>query len=258
MRIRGSSPCSSLSLRGTHRDSPDSAHRLATQMPHRRPGAAAILERFEDQLASLGTIVWPATVAAVFGALILALALTWGRTRLEISPAPFESPPAVAFSGPAPQLAKRGIVLGANLQASGCHSPVEVTIVASGTAEYWRRNRRTIPRNARFELKVDDPTIAHVTAGLASAADNLDLGNAFVRAVGPRRVARRLRCVRIQRGKDQTVVTGHIENWRRTWSAVYVHFFANWFAPRGRGSCYVRCPPASGLRRSTSLASRST
>jgi hypothetical protein len=149
------------------------------------------------------------------------------------------------FRGPAWPVKHRGIVIGTNLQASGCSAPVEVTIVVAATAEYWRRHRREIKASPRFEFEIDDPAIGKITSGLAGAEDTLDpsrISLAPFDARSPRGVSE----LRVRRRDQQTVITGRVANWDRTWSPVYVHFFAEWLVQRSRGSCYARLPRLAG------------
>jgi hypothetical protein len=204
-----------------------------------------VAEQLEDQLARSRTTIWPAIVAAGLGVVLIVGSIMWGRARLDVSPPPTDFPPEIAFRGPGWPVTHRGIVIGTNLQVAGCDAPVEVTILAAATAEYWRRNRRDIAQTPRFEFEIDGPNLVNVTAGLADARDNLDPSRLSL-APFDARSAHGVTRLRVRRRHEQTVITGRVERWDRTWSPIYVHFFAGWLAPRGRGSCFVRLPALVG------------
>jgi hypothetical protein len=223
------------------RTGPDHAHDAAVR---RLEGVA---EQLEEQLVRSRRRFWPGIVALGLGAVIFLGSISWGSDRLDVSPPPTDFPHEIAFRGPGWPVTHRGIVLGTNIQVSGCHAPVEVTIVAAATAEYWRRNARDIARRPRFELEVDDLNLASVTAGVADLRDTLDPSGVSL-APFDKRSSRGVTGLRVRKRDDLqlTAITGRVENWHKTWSPIYVHFFAEWLAPRGRGSCFVRLPALVG------------
>jgi hypothetical protein len=196
-----------LLLRAWRRRSPGPDHSHAAVVTR----LEVVAEQLEDQLARSRTTTWPGVVAAVLGAVLLFGSLTWGLTRLDVSPPP-TFPPEISIRGPGWPVTHRGMVIGTNLQVAGCDAPVEVTILAAATAEYWRRNRLAIAKSPRFELEVEGTHFVDVTAGLADARDNLDPSHLSLAPGQPRsaRGVTGLR-VRVDRNLRQSELTGRVE-----------------------------------------------
>jgi hypothetical protein len=124
-----------------------------------------------------------------------------------------------------------------------CDQPVNVTVVASGTAEYWRRNQHRIRRRrAVFAFAIWDPSVSNLGVGLVDPSLGIQplptaLSHAETTGLRVRRVASNGRA---------TGVTGDVLDWRRTWRSVALSFQADWLYERSMGTCYLRLPALTG------------
>jgi len=186
-----------------------------------------------------------ARLATVLGLLLVIAAVIVASQRLDTKDPPFERAPGIAFLGPATDVMRKGIVVSVATEVTTCDAPIDVTVTATGTAEYWRRNRAHIPRRAPFAFSVRDADISNIQVASGLFQEGLDPTIPSL----PRSVVRggeRLRAT-VRRKDDTTKIAGHISGWRDNWHPIELRFTADWLARRDARSCYLRLPALVGL-----------
>jgi hypothetical protein len=137
----------------------------------------------------------------------------------------------------------RGIVISTSILVESCDQPVNVTVVASGTAEYWRRNRHRIRRlRGLFALAIWDPDVRNIRIGVVDPAAGVQPLPSLRETLDTSGV----RLKRIASNGRATAVTGDVLNWRQTWKSIALNFQANWLYPRSVGTCFLRLPALTG------------
>jgi hypothetical protein len=186
-----------------------------------------------------------ALVATPIGLLILLGGALYGLQGFDVKDMPLRGPDGVAFVGPALDSPVRGVVVSLSAQVAGCRNPVEVTVAAAGSAEYWRHNEERMGREGTFAFAIDDPGAKVREVALAPPDTVLNEHTTFNAHLYPH-PQRGLIETRVERNRLATVASGRIRNWRRSWEAVYVRFAANWLYERSRGSCFLLLPALTG------------
>lgn len=160
---------------------------------------------------------------------------------------PSENEGGIAFVGPVPAEATRAFALAMAVTVQSCREPVEVTVAAAGTADFWLREGRKVPRTSSVSFVIGDPRVQDVR--VAPARDALE-----GRSPGAPRLTDGYTPLRrgefkpglIRRNEGTTVASAELRNWRRTWNPVLVTFRADWLQRRGLRSCYLRVPALTG------------
>jgi hypothetical protein len=147
--------------------------------------------------------------------------------------------PAVGFLAPKAPKPGRGFALGMAIEVTTCDQPVHVTLVAAGTAEYWRDHHFGGP----FKLGIPGRHVANLRVGLAENT------NSVINPIDNERPKDRPPGWDVSRVQNMTVVSGHVPVERD----VLVSFDAtnfdrerHWLEERGQGTCYLRLPALSG------------
>jgi hypothetical protein len=163
------------------------------------------------------------------------------------SPARVE-PASVGFVPPVAATPGRGFTVGLVARVRSCGEPLDVTVVAAGTAEFWLDKARAVPRAAKFRFAI--PGVVgndvDVWAG-TTATDVVDPDTTRLRRNDPARIARQdLELESVRRDGDLTVVRGTIRNWSRTLVPIVADFRADWLEDRSLGTCFVHLPAIAG------------
>lgn len=191
---------------------------------------------------------WAAAVVSFLSLALVAFTLVRGVELLGAKQPPREraEAPAVGFVSPHPAKPGRGFALGLGIEVESCDEPVHATLVAAGTAEYWRDN----PRGGFFKLGIPGSELTLTDYGVSWGS--LTVTNAMD-AVPKEREGWGDEDV-----QNMTTVFGRlpapqeVEPYLVTPSIV-VKFDAiafdderKWLEDRGQGTCYVRLPALSG------------
>jgi hypothetical protein len=200
---------------------------------------------------------WLSSVAARFWRIGLALALVVGPLAIgvplltERNPTRAE-PVSVGFVPPTPAKPGRGFTIGLAATIHDCDQPLDVTVVAAGTAEYWLDNADRLRGNSTFQLALpnvlDKPKLRPGT----TATDVVDPATTELRKDDPPLLTGddfRYESVPVDSAKDGdelTIVRGTIRNWPSSLVPIIADFKADWTEDRGLGSCFVQLPAIAG------------
>ena len=115
--------------------------------------------------------------ATVLVGLFLAVAgVALGLVLLPVGDAPSDPLGAVGFVPPAPARPGRGFAVGVAVKVNGCSNPVDVSVVAAGTADYWidqLQSPRKNPVWSSFRLILPGVGLRDLRVGLADSATDL-------------------------------------------------------------------------------------
>ena len=161
-----------------------------------------------------------------------------------------EEPASIGFVAPRPAQPGRGFTLGLVARMKSCRKPLDVTVVAAGTAEYWVDNAAKLRGPVRFTLAL--PRVIGGKVDLrpgTTATDVVDPDTTTLRRDDPPLVSRR--DFRIESSEqigndDLTVISGTIRNWPGTLVPVIADFRADWIEERGIGTCFIHLPAIAG------------
>jgi hypothetical protein len=182
-------------------------------------------------------------VTSILGIALVGTTMSVGLHYLDADEVPRGEAPAVGFVPPAPAKMHRGFALGMGVQVERCDEPVHVTLVAAGTAEYWKDNARRLRSAGNFRLGIPEAHLAHLHFGMGEYLS--DVTNPIDATPWPEKVVH-LREKRVRVVHDMTVISARVPEWGWSQSPVVAHFDADWLEPRGRGNCYLRLPALSG------------
>ena len=191
---------------------------------------------------------WAAGVISFLALALIAFTLVRGIELLGSKQPPREQAeaPAVGFVPPHRAKPGRGFAVGMGVEVDTCEEPVHVTLVAAGTAEYWRDS----PRGGLFKLGIPGRNLTNVIYGVTwdalSVTNTLDTEPRERERWGAEEV------------KNMTTVFGRLPGPRQVGQyvltpSIVVEFDAiafdderMWLEDRGQGTCYVRLPALSG------------
>lgn len=214
-----------------------------------------VLSRIASQVSR--QVGWLSLLATRFWRVGLALALVVGPLAIgvpllsEKNPTRAE-PVSVGFVPPVPAKPGRGFTIGLAATIRDCDEPLDVTVVAAGTAEYWLDNADRLRGKASFQLALpnvlDQPKLRPGT----TATDVVDPATTELRKDDPPLLPGgdfRVESVRIdseEQGDELTIVRGTISDWAATLVPIIADFQADWTEDRGLGSCFVQLPAIAG------------
>lgn len=181
-----------------------------------------------------------ALLTIVLGSAIAVLTITVGRDRLIVNDLPSNEGRGIAVLGPARDPEVAGVVVSVTTEVGKCGDPVWVTVSAAGTAEYWQRNRDSIPaRRASFVVAVEDPTISHISVGASDWVSDPTVTPDVEQT-------RDVRIRKVERSKSATLLIVDVEGVRERWTPVLARFQTRWLQERSDHSCYVELPALTG------------
>jgi hypothetical protein len=182
----------------------------------------------------------------VFVGLFLTLAgIAAGLLLLPVDDAPTNSLGAVGFVAPAPPRPGRGFAIGFGVKINGCSNPVDVSVVAAGTRDYWVDHpaRRTDPVWSSFSLILPGVGLRDLQVGLSDNAGGLTTPTQA--SVSPTDARYIYHNPPVRKDGD-TVISGWVAYWQQTLQPVVATFRAPWLVHRGLSTCYLRLPELSG------------
>lgn len=145
----------------------------------------------------------------------------------------------------------RGLALSAAIRLRSCGEPVDVTLIATGTAEFWADHARRLRKGGTVEMAIPDLGIRNVRTALGedgklSAIAPLDASTEL--ASGGENGSGGLRALPVRRLASVSVVGAEIPRWGRHLRPVLVRFDADWLQRRSAlGSCFLRLPALAGF-----------
>lgn len=168
--------------------------------------------------------------------------LLYGLRKLNFRGLPVERTENVGFVPPRPASPGARTALGMAIEVQSCHQPVEVTVVAAATANYWRKHAGRIPETSRFmfvipDRRLHDPKLSpgtlpsDLTGPLYATSEEEPFG---------------FRQLKPEVHKSVTALAGTYQYWDLTEAPVIARFKANWLKERGVGSCYLLAPGLVG------------
>lgn len=188
----------------------------------------------------------------VIGAVMIVASLVAGLWLLPIRSAPSAEPRSVGLvpperprtsTSPGADRGMRGFTLSTAVTVGDCGDPVEVVMVANGSAEYWSDRTRAFPQVSRFRIALPGTSLRDIKVGLSDRAIDSQFpmhavahGSRSLRALPTRRLL----------DVDTTVVSAKVRDWREHVRGIVVTFRANWLRGRGLESCYLVLPAITG------------
>ncbi len=219
------------------------------------------MRRLRDVLSLLSgqvarSIGWLYTAAARWWRVALAVGLIVGSLAFGVpllsqdSPRRAE-PASIGFVPPGAAKPGRGFSVGIVARLTECGEPLQVTVVAAGTAEYWLDNAQALRGRARFRLAVPNVVGEKVRVRPGTTAtDVVDPDTARLRRSDVPLIAPKDFQIEHPRKvgdlKDLTIVHGTIRNWQATLAPIVAEFQADWTEDRGVGSCFIHLPAIAG------------
>jgi hypothetical protein len=181
----------------------------------------------------------------VFGASLMTLSLLVGQRVLAIEEPPHgeQWPAGVGIKASVRPKPNRGFMASLGARFDGCDRPVAVTIVLAGSAEYFEDREAALG-------KVDTLTIAVPGKGLKDL--KVGYGDTYFDLFDPLDVTPTKDihvALTADAPREQLAVTSvkaRMRAWRRHLAPIVVRFQADWLAPRGLGTCYLKLPPLVG------------
>lgn len=196
------------------------------------------------RLYSAGRRFWRIALAAalVIGPLALGVPLLSQQSPRRAEPE------SVGFAPPVPARPGRGFTIGLVARVRDCGEPLDVTVVAAGTAEYWLDNADRLRGLATFQLAL--PGVLGGKVDLrpgTTATDVIDPDTTSLRRNDPALIAPEdFRAERPRQDHELTIVQGTIRNWQSTLVPIIADFRADWTEDRGLDSCFVQLPAIAG------------
>jgi hypothetical protein len=202
-------------------------------------------------LAAIGLRIWVGDTGARRGTALAALGLALmlasvgaGVLLLRERQRPVPEQRGVGVLTSVHPRPSRGLVLSAGVRFHSCKNPVDVTMIASGTSEFWADQARSLRRGGTVQLAVPDLSVRHVRVALGVEGKSAPIApltqqTQSTPAIRPMPV-RRLRTV--------TVIGADVPGWGRHLRPVVFRFDADWLQGRSLlGSCFVRLPALVGF-----------
>jgi hypothetical protein len=139
----------------------------------------------------------------------------------------------------------RGMVLSAAVRVKSCGEPVQVSVFASGTAEFWIDHAKRLRDGGRIAIAIPDTEISDVEIALAGDGKVASISPL---AEGPDPDADPLTALPLRRLRSVTVASADVPDWGSHYRPVVVSFEAEWLKRRSLlGSCYLRLPALAGF-----------
>ena len=142
-----------------------------------------------------------------------------------------------------PPIPGRGLAMSAGVRFRSCDEPVDVTLAATGTAEFWIDNARRLRREGTIQVSIPDRELEDVSVGLGEEGQTSGVAPLSVRT----EARQRLIPLPVRVLRSVTVVGARIPQWGVHLRPVVVRFRADWLEPRGLGNCYLWLPALSGF-----------
>jgi hypothetical protein len=139
----------------------------------------------------------------------------------------------------------QGLALSAAVRIRSCGKPLRVSVIASGTAEYWADHAARLRRGGKIEIAVPDLDLRNVDVRLGTDGKTAPVAPL---AEEPDATAIKIEPLEVRRLTSVTVVGAEIPKWGEHLRPVIVSFDADWTEGRSYlGSCYLRLPALAGF-----------
>jgi hypothetical protein len=210
---------------------------LATLLADQLSRSVRVLDSATRRLWRLGF-----AIALIVGPLVVGIMALSQQSPQRVEPSSVGVVPPVA-ARPA-----RGFTVGLVARLNSCDQPLDVTVVAAGTAEYWIDNAARMRGRSRFRLALPGVLDRKVevrtgtTAGDVVDPDTTRLRRGDAPLVAPPD----FRVDPVQQRGDLTIVSGAIKNWPATLVPIIAEFRADWIEERGIGTCFIHLPAIAG------------
>src|SRR3954452_23610813 len=102
------------------------------------------------------------------GLSLVLVSLAFGILVLNVNNASVPEPRGIGFVPPVLPAPGRGFLVSEGLAATSCSNPVHVTLVVTGSAEYWIDHADALGRSAELRVAVPDVDIHNIQVGLGS------------------------------------------------------------------------------------------
>lgn len=182
-----------------------------------------------------------------FALLLIALPVFVGVQALDQSSPERAEPASIGFVPPAPARPGRGFTMGLVARMQSCDKPLDVTVVAAGTAEYWLDRAKQLRGRSRFMFAFPDVLGDVEVRPGTTATDVVDPDTTRLRRNDPALVSPQAFQLDPPRKRGElTVVSGTIRNWPATLVPLIADFHADWIDRRGVGTCFIRLPAIAG------------
>jgi len=181
----------------------------------------------------------------VVGLTLMTLSLVIGQRVLSIKEPPHGErwTAGVGVAASVPPKPNRGFMTSLGAQFRGCDQPVDVTLVLAPSAEYFEDRLAALRKVDELTIGVPGKGLKDVRVGYGDTYSDLfapfDAGPTTDTRVG-------LTAEAPHEQRVVTSITAKMRAWTRSLVPVVVRFKADWLAPRGLGTCYLRLPPLVG------------
>jgi hypothetical protein len=187
-------------------------------------------------------------VLVAIGLVLIVFTLVLGLWLLRVRDVELPEQLGVGVVSSAPASAGRGFAVSAGVRIRSCDEPVVVTLVVTGTAEYWIDRAKQLRRSGTLRLAVPDDREASDIQG------DIEIGlgsDGKLSPIAPVTEApqpdRRLQPLPDERLRWVAVTGARIRGWGRHIRPVVFRFDASWLERRDRlGTCYLRVPALAG------------
>ena len=158
-----------------------------------------------------------------------------------------KEPASVGFVPPLGGKPGRGFTVGLVARLRSCEEPLDVTVVAAGTAEYWLDNAAALRGRVAFQLALPGVVGEVELRPGTTATDVVDPDTTELRRNDPPLLLPGdFRRTRTRRTGDLLIVGGTIRDWPKTLVPVIADFRADWIEERSLGTCFIHLPAIAG------------
>jgi hypothetical protein len=183
-------------------------------------------------------------LAAIGFSLVLG-SLGGGMLLLDVKDTELPEQRGIGVVPSAPPDPGRGFAVSAGLRIRSCDNPVRVTLVVTGSAEYWIDHASDMRDGGDLRVAVPDKHLSNVKVGLG-VDGKLSAIAPFTEEPHPDPQIKPLPD-HLKKLQTVTELAAHVDNWGRHLRPVVFEFDANWLSRRDLlGSCYLKIPALAG------------
>ena len=177
------------------------------------------------------------------GVMLIVLSVLIGVWQLPTDPAPKGEPESIGIVPPIDPMAAdgNGLTVGLGLRVDECGERPSATLVANGTAEYWRRYSGRFPATVNFQVSLPGTDLRNVRVGMSDDASAVQFPTTATRGEPTF-----LRETSVRERDGVTVVSGRVDQWPKHLNSIVVTFEPDWMEERSIGTCYLRRPALTG------------
>jgi len=140
---------------------------------------------------------------------------------------------------------RRGLAVSTAVRVTSCSKPVQVTLVVTGSTEYWVDHRDELRDHGDVQVGVPDLNLHNIEAGLGVDGKTAPIAPWTEE---PNRTAELVKLPTHEKKLQSVTVLGvRVRHWSRHLRPVVFRFGADWLSRRDRlGSCYLSLPALAG------------